>query len=121
MTVRGAVAVTPSGALVALMVVVPRATLVASPSLPEALLTVATLGSMDSHNTSLDRSRVLWSEKMPVAMNCWVAPRGIDASMGVTASETNRAGVVINVVVPLMSINVAVMVVEPRLTLVAKP
>ena len=56
-----------------------------------------------------------------MAVNCCVTPREIDGSDGVTAIEVSVAGVTVRVVKPLIAPAVAVIVVTPVATLVAKP
>jgi len=57
---------------VAEIVVLPCVRLVASPE----LFTDATAGFVDIHAATLVRSCVLWSVRMPTALNCWLTPRG---------------------------------------------
>ena len=68
----------PLAAAVAVRVVAPTATLVASPLLPEALLTPATVASEEVHVTELDRSWVELSLYVPVAVNDRAVPRRPD-------------------------------------------
>ena len=79
-TARVVVSETPPR--VAVMVVVPTATEVALPLLPSALLTVATEAVEELQLTDPVRSWVVLSEKVPVALNCWVAPRGVLGLVG---------------------------------------
>ena len=58
---------------------------------------------------------------MPVAANCWVVPRAIDAAGGDSAIETNAAGVTVRFVDPLTPFAVAVRVAVPTPALVASP
>jgi len=74
--------------LVAVIVVVPAATAVAS---PDAFM-VATAVFEDDHVTWLVMFWVLLSEYVPVAVNCWVAPATIEGFAGVTAIEFRVAG-----------------------------
>ena len=72
---------------VAVMLVVPRATEVAEPveltvATPVTELTQVTLPVM------LEVPLV----KVPMAVYCWVNPRGIEAQAGVTAIDCSRAG-----------------------------
>ena len=55
---------------VAVIVVVPTATELASPSLPAALLIVAVPGLLELQVTAVVRSCVVLSENVPVAVNC---------------------------------------------------
>jgi hypothetical protein len=65
--------------------VLPAATLVASP----VALIVAILVAEEVHVAVLVRFCVLLSEKVPVAVNCFVAPFAIEGLAGVTAMETS--------------------------------
>jgi hypothetical protein len=113
----------PAPASVAVIVVVPLATLVARPLLPPALLTVAVVSVPELHVTAAVRFCVVLSLKVPVAMNCCVVPRAIDGFVGVTAIDSSTAGVTVNVAEPSMpvSVSVAVIVVVPGAKLVARP
>lgn len=64
---------------------------------------------------------MLPSEKVPVAVNCWVVPRAILRLVGVTAMDTSEAAVTVRVVVPEIVPDVAVIVVEPVAAGVANP
>ncbi len=76
---------------VAVMVVEPAATGVATPLVPPELLMVATLRKEDAQVTNLVMSRVEPSVYVPVAVNCWFVPRAMVALVGVTAMETRVA------------------------------
>ncbi len=65
--------------------------------------------------------RVVPSLKVPVAVNCCVVPRAIAGLAGVTAIDTRAAAVTVSVVEPETEPEVAVMVVDPAATLVARP
>src|SRR6185369_1385086 len=107
---------------VALMVVVPVATPVARPWLPLVLLIVATPVSDDAHVTEVVRSWVLPSLKVPVAVNCWVPATLIEGFAGVTAIDCNAGGgVTVSTVEPVTAPEVALMVVVPAATAVARP
>jgi hypothetical protein len=54
-------------------------------------------------------------------VNCCVRPAAMDGDAGVTEIELNVAAVTVNVAVPLMAPEVAVMVAVPCATAVAKP
>ena len=56
-----------------------------------------------------------------MAVNCSVVPSGIVGIAGVTAIETNTAGLMVRVVEPLIAPKVAVTVVAPKATLLATP
>jgi len=66
---------------------------------------------------------VVLSEYVPVAVNWRVEPAAMIRLAGVTAMETSVAvcGVIVNVVEPEMLPNMAVIVVVPAATAVAKP
>ena len=57
---------------------------------------------------------------MPVAVYCWVLPRGMEAAAGVTAIDTND-GLTVRVVDPEIDPEVALIVVVPLATAVARP
>jgi hypothetical protein len=86
--------VTVSGAFpeippeVAVMVALPAATAFASPRFPEKLI-LTTEGGEEVHMTLVVMSRVLPSEKLPVAVNFCVSPAAIDAFPGVICSEVS--------------------------------
>lgn len=106
---------------VAAMVAVPRPPPVASPWLPKALLMVATVVAEELQVTEVVRSLVLPSVKLPVAANCCLVPKGIEGMAGVTAMESNSAGVTVRSVAPETEPEVAVTVVVPIPVLVARP
>jgi hypothetical protein len=64
---------------------------------------------------------VLWSEKVPVAVNCWRVPRSTSGFAGVMVIETRIALVTVRVPYPATPEKVALMVEEPMARLVAKP
>ncbi len=70
--------------LAAEIVVLPAVALVASPSEPAALLIVATAGVLEAQVTCAVRFCVELSEKIPVAVNCWLTPLGVLGLAGVT-------------------------------------
>jgi hypothetical protein len=108
---------------VADIVLVPIETLKARPSLPKALLTVATAGLEELHVTAPVRSWVVASLYVPVAANAWVVPSAIEGAVGVTSIESKAAAVTPNVVEPAMALagSVAVSVLVPIETLAARP
>lgn len=106
---------------VAVMVVCPVPTLVASPFIPAALLIVATAKVFDVHVTVPVMFCVLPSVYDPVAVNCLVLPKGIVGTAGVTVIESNAAGATVNVVEPLIGPELAVIIVCPVDTLAANP
>jgi hypothetical protein len=58
---------------------------------------------------------------VPVAVNCWVVPFGIDWLIGVTVTETSAAGVTLREVVPLTDPDVAIIVADPTAAPLARP
>jgi hypothetical protein len=101
----------------AVTVVVPKATAVARP----LLLTVATAGFDEFQVTWEVRSWVVPSENVPVAANCWVVCRVMLEPVGVTDIEDRVADVTVRFVLPEMLPEVAVTVVVPTATAVARP
>lgn len=101
----------------AAMVVLPVATLVATPVLP----IVAATGFEELQTTDAEISCVLLSLNDPVAVNCLVVPVAIVEFAGVTVSDTRLAPVTVRAAVPLMDPLAAVMVVEPAPVLIASP
>jgi hypothetical protein len=102
---------------VALIVVDPVATVLAKP----ALLMVATAVAEDVHVAVLVRFCWLPSVNVPVAVNCCVNPLATDGFAGVTAIVCKTAGVTVSVVEPLIDPEVALIVVDPVATVLAKP
>src|SRR5579871_2077771 len=80
---------------VAVTVIEPTLKEVTCPSVPGALPTVATVLSDDDHETEVVRSWVLLSEKVPVALSCWLRPSGEDAFGGEMAMLVKVAGVTV--------------------------
>jgi hypothetical protein len=54
-------------------------------------------------------------------VNCWVKPAATEAVAGVTAIEVRPGGITVNVAVPLMLPDLAVIVAVPCATVVANP
>jgi hypothetical protein len=106
---------------VALIVVEPAATDVASPLEPAVLLIVATGTDEELHVTNDVIFCVVASEYVPVAVNCFVVPFAMLGLVGVTAIEDSVAFVTVRVVVPETGPRVAVIVVGPTATDVASP
>ena len=106
---------------VALMLVLPATTEVAKPLEPAALEIVAIVLSDEAQVTEDVRFCVDPSEKVPVAINCWVVSTAMLGFAGVTAIETKTALVTIKVVLPDTAPKVALMLVLPGATEVAKP
>jgi hypothetical protein len=119
LTVKVAELVTPLRA--AVMLLDPELTAVATPALPELLLTVATAGVPDVHVTDPVRSWVAPSEYVPVAANCCVRPAGVLWRAGVMPMETRLAAVTVRVNDPVTPLAVAEMMVVPGDTGVTKP
>lgn len=106
---------------VAAIVVVPCPELVASPSLPTALLITATLAFEDVQVATEVRSWVVPSVYVPVAANCCVAPKTIVGFCGVIAIETSAAGFTTSVAEPVIAPDVMLIVVVPVPSVVARP
>src|SRR2546425_6840954 len=106
---------------VAVIVVVPAATDVARPFDPLALLIVATPGLDELQVTWVVRSCIVLSQKVPVAVNCRVVPFAMLGVVGVTVIVDRVAAVTVSVVLPETPPNVAVIVVVPAATDVARP
>jgi len=106
----------------AVIVVVPAATDVATPLEPDVLLMVATSVSEDFQVTNDVKSCAVLSVNVPVAVNGWVFPRAMLGFTGDTAIDTSTAGVTVSVADDDgTESNIAVMVVEPTSTAVASP
>ena len=101
----------------ALMVLVPIPTAVARP--PAVIVAVPVVPEV--HVTELVRFCVLLSVSVPVAVNCCVSPLATDGFAGVTAIDTSVAGVTVNKVEPTTDPEVALMVLVPIPTDVARP
>jgi hypothetical protein len=101
----------------ALIVVVPVATLDASPW----AVIVADAGVEEVQTTDAVMSSVDESLKVPVAVNCLVVPTTMLEFVGVTVIDTRVDPVTVSDAVPLTEPEAAVMVVVPVPTLVASP
>ena len=106
---------------VAVIVVVPVPTVLARPSVPVELLTVAAAAFDELQCADWVRSWTLPSLYVPLAVNCWVVPSGIEGAAGVTAIERSVRGTTFRAVEPLMFPKLALMVAVPSPVLVAKP
>jgi hypothetical protein len=106
---------------VAVIDVEPAAAEVAMPLEPPALLMVATAADDEFQVTAVVRSCVVLSEYVPVAVNCRVVPLTMLGLVGLTAMDTSVAEVTVSVVDLDILPDVAVIVVEPAATDVAKP
>jgi hypothetical protein len=100
-------------AAVAVMTTVPWATPVANPALvPLALMVASELLALQV--TEFVRFWVLVSEKVPVAVNCCVAPAGqLVSEVGVTAMDCRVGAVMFTVTLPVTVPSVAVTVALP--------
>ena len=85
------------------------------------MLIVATDPAEELHVTNDVISCVVVSEKVPVAINCFVNPCAMLGLVGVAVMDTSAALVTLSVVVPAMNPDIAVIVVEPTATDVASP
>jgi hypothetical protein len=103
--------------MVALTVVVPAATPVASPD--ESMMAMAV--EEDDQCTWVVTFSVEWSANVAMAVNGSVAPAGMLGSAGFTAIETRGAGLTVNTAVPSTPCNVAVIVDIPGATPIASP
>src|SRR5580658_11089526 len=99
-TVRAAVPGMANEGSVAVTVTAPVATPVASPV--DEMVAVAAFDVV--HVTLFVRFWVVRLEYVPVAANCWVWPRPMEPTGGVTAMATRTAGVTVRAAVPGMSV-----------------
>lgn len=90
---------------VAVIVVVPTATEVASPFDPAALLIVATPTVLEVQVTVLVRFCVDPSEYVPVAVNCVFVPSAMLGFVGLSAKDTSVAGVTVKLLCPVIPLN----------------
>jgi hypothetical protein len=102
---------------VAVIVVVPEATLVAYP----AAFIVATAGTDDAQAADCVKSCVLPSLYVPKASNCCPAPSGIDTPFGVIAIEISVGPLTLIVLLAERALELAVMFAVPCPALVASP
>jgi len=94
---------------------------VANPLVFRALLTVATVLSVELHVDDRVKFWTLPSGKCPVAVNGNFAPTAMLGVAGVTSMEVKAVVVTVRVVLPDLPPKVAVMVVEPTPIAVASP
>jgi len=106
---------------VALMVVVPVPTAFASPLLFNPLLTDAMFFFEEVHLTDLVISCEMPPVYDAVAVNCWLDLTEMLVLSGVTTIAWSVASITVRVVLPVMTPNLAVMVVKPMPTPVATP
>lgn len=113
----------PDPGSVALIVVVPVPSAVASPRVAAAFDTDATEPLEEAHVTLAVTSWVVAFVYVPMAVNCVVVPSGMDGSAGVTAIDTSCAEVTVSVVDPEIPLaaSVALITVVPSATAVASP
>lgn len=98
---------------VALITLLPLASLVVIPLLPGVSLTVATFGPEELQWTELVRSCVEPSVNVPAAVNAWFDSIGIATLAGFTMIETTDAGVTLSGIDPLVLPTDAVIVAVP--------
>jgi len=96
---------------VAVIVVEPAATDVASPIEPVVVLILAIDDADELQTTSAVRFCVVLSENVPVATNCWDVPFAVLGLVGVTVMDASVADVTVSVVEPDTFPFVAVIVV----------
>lgn len=101
----------------AVMVTVPRLPAAATP--PTVI--EANRMSDDDQVTVVLMSCVVPSENVPVAVNCWRTPKGIEALAGVTAIEFSTAVVTMRFALPEIVPFVAVIVTLPGATPLTSP
>jgi hypothetical protein len=123
-TVTVAVPLTPLSE--AVMVAIPGASPVTSPSLPGALETDATFAALEVHATLAVMSTVVLLLKRPRAVRRCVGPPTMSGVMaGVTSMDVSVAEVTVKLVVPTMGVppwlSVAVMAVVPAAKVVPLP
>jgi hypothetical protein len=106
---------------VAVTVVEPVATEVASPLEPAALLIVAAPVLDELQVTAVVRFCVVLSEYFPVAANCCLVPLAMLGLAGMIVMETRVAGVAVSTADPDTLPDVAFIVIEPAATEVASP
>ena len=102
---------------VAVTVVLPKDTLLATPR----LFTVAMVGVALLQVTVVVKFRVLPSLYVPVAVNGRVVPKANDGFAGVTAIETKTGCPTVSVAEPAIEPEAAVIVAVPTLAPVARP
>lgn len=105
----------------AVIVVEPGLTALPSPLEPALLLTDATPVAEELQVTEVVRSWVELSVYTPVALNTCSRPLAILGVVGVTPIDTRVAAVTVSAVEPDTLPRVAMIVVEPELSVVASP
>jgi len=106
---------------VAVTLAVPSAILLATPGVGAPVLIVRMAGVSVLQSTVVVMSCVLPSVYVPVAVNAWVVPKGSVGIAGVTAIDTNTAGLIVKLVDPVIPFEVALTPVLPTARLVAMP
>jgi hypothetical protein len=96
----------------AFIIVLPTDTDEASPLEPAVLLIVATDTFDELHVTDVVRFCVELSEKVPVAVNCWVVPRGMLGFAGVTAIDTSVGEIGGGLIVMFSTVTVPLLIVS---------
>jgi hypothetical protein len=104
----------------AVMLVVSVLLTVSAVARPE-LSIVATAVFEDVHVTELVKSVVVPFWRIPIAVNCCVAPEEIDGLVGVIDMDARFAVTTLTVVEPLIPFKVALMVADPEATPVTSP
>ncbi len=102
---------------VALMAAVPGAIAVASPP----LFTVATEVDDEFHRAEPVRLLVVPLLYVPVAVNCWLLPAGMEALDGETEIDVKTAAVIVSLAEPLIEPTLALIVAVPCATAPARP
>src|SRR5215813_1458430 len=105
----------------AVIVVVPWARLVACPWPPVELPIAATAALDEFQATKKVKFWMAPFVKVPMALNRWVIPSGMEGLGGVTAKDTKAGGVTVRMVEPLTDPKDAVIAVVPSCRLVACP
>ncbi len=103
---------------VAVIVVVPVTSVAARPVFNPIVATVTLLLVQLAVPVRLVVVRLV---KVPIAVNCWLRPAATEGLTGVTAMDTNSAGVTVRVVLLLIAPAVAEMRVVPGTREVARP
>ena len=105
----------------ALTVVAPALIVVARPCEPATFEICATVMSDEAHITCAVRSCVVLSLNVPIAVNCWVRPRGTLGLVGVTAIDSSTAAVTVSSVEPVTVPSDAVIMDTPALLVWTRP
>lgn len=103
--------------IVAVTLVLPLPDVVARP--PPVIVTM--LEFADAQIAEAVTSRVVPSENLPIAVNCWFAPDGSTGLCGLRVAPKSSGAGTMRLTVALMLPELAVIVVEPGATEVASP